>query len=353
MHNLEEREDFILKSHKKLLCFLNDELAKLKLEEQKLETDLIEANVNLEEIVNKISQSKENKKTNFYDVIKKEDSLQDEVLSEFNENKIKLSKNVNQLTSNIDFLKKRITLYESYIKDIEKSNQYVVGMKHFSKELNQVRETAISVLQINNSDHSSQIKNGILKELENAKYKLDEGIKFLNSDKNRAVMELNQVTKDFTQIEKQLSQYSNSWNPILIHTGDLNYVYQKVITKLQEEFSNIMFIVNEEKIDYILDKSFLTLIYEVMLEIGQVITKNCLKNSIVISLWKEEDKKKNEVIYISFFFQQDKKNFMDKFIKNSYTGNSVIEDKLYLIGGKLQFTEDRNDSKLTISLVIK
>ena len=192
-------------------------------------------------------------------------------------------------------------------------------------------------MQINNSDHSSQIKNDILKELENAKYKLDEGIKFLNSDKNRAVMELNQVTKDFTQIEKQLSQYSNSWNPILIHTGDLNYVYQKVITKLQEEFSNIMFIVNEEKIDYILDKSFLTLIYEVMLEIGQVITKNCLKNSIVVSLWKEDDKK----------------NFMDKFLKNSYTGNSVIEDKLYLIGGKLQFTEEKNDSKLTISLVIK
>ena len=44
---------------------------------------------------------------------------------------------------------------------------------------------------------------------------------------------------------------------------------------------------------------------------------------------------------------------MDKFIKNSYTGNSVIEDKIYLIGGKLQFTEEKNDSKLTISLVIK
>ena len=84
-----------------------------------------------------------------------------------------------------------------------------------------------------------------------------------------------------------------------------------------------------------------------------MITKNCLKNSIVVSLWKEDDKKKNEVINISFFFQQDKKNFMDKFLKNSYTGNSVIEDKLYLIGGKLQFTEEKNDSKLTISLVIK
>ena len=68
-----------------------------------------------------------------------------------------MSKIVNQLTSNIDSLKKRITLYESYIKDIEKSNQYVVGMKYFSKELNQVRETAISILQIMFSKYSISV----------------------------------------------------------------------------------------------------------------------------------------------------------------------------------------------------